>query len=477
VAERVLRGDERLQLAGHRLLPLPEGQVGVLADRSTGWFVASASDYERLRAYLAGGRRTLRDADDAAAAVLEQLWSAGLLVADGSPHPDTHPPPRPYPNALLLKLTGACNFDCTYCYDYDRERFKARLDADAIRRTISALLRRTESLSIVFHGGEPLLRFDLLRDVVEFARAQAGEDRSIGFSIQTNGSLVTPEVVEFLDAHRFSVGLSVDGASDGANRLRHVRRGPGAFGHLERLLRRHPEFVRRRCGVLAVASRTSAPTLPDFALWLQERGVGGLSVSFLDLVGRGRDLADEKLTPEEAVDLYRRFVALVRAGDLSTLAFQSLIGRIANLFTFQPRDLCHKGPCGAANDFMVLDAEGTLRTCDCVYDDFFVIGAASEGVPDSRHPARQAVVDRHRRLRVTGATCRDCPLFGLCGGTCVAKAIANYGTPDSVDPVECALSRYIYPELLREFAAGGEQPLFAYYRRHRGAAHPLVAPA
>ena len=56
------------------------------------------------------------------------------------------------------------------------------------------------------------------------------------------------------------------------------------------------------------------------------------------------------------------------------------------------------------------------------------------------------------------------------GKSAVANALGrDLGLPVlSVDPIECALSRYLYPELLREFAAGGPMPLFEYYARHRG---------
>jgi uncharacterized protein len=109
-----------------------------------------------------------------------------------------------------------------------------------------------------------------------------------------------------------------------------------------------------------------------------------------------------------------------------------------------------------------------LAPCDCVYDPFFVLGDGRSAVPrNDDSDARRAVVDRHAVLRDGTAECGTCALFGLCGGTCVAKAIAHHGRSDAVDPIECALSKYLYPELLREFAAGGELPLFEYYLRHR----------
>jgi uncharacterized protein len=456
----------RLRLASHRLLPLRGDDVAVLADRSTGWCVLRRSEYDAVSAYLADGSVTRETTESPN--LVETLWDAGLLLADGRPHPDTVRKPQPFPDALLLKLTGACNFDCTYCYDYEPRRFKARLEQQRIEELISFLLARQPGLAIVFHGGEPLLRLESIKQTVAFALEEAGDPGRVGFSIQTNGSRLDDETVDFLERHDFSIGISLDGATEETNALRAVRRGRTALEVVKDLLERYGDFLRQRCGFLAVVSRTSAPGITDLALWLQDEGISGFSISFLDLTGRGANLHEERLDPQAAVDVFRRMVGLVREGRLDDLCFKSLTGRIQNLFTFQPRDLCHKGPCGAGGEFMVVDAYGSLRSCDCIYDPFFELKRNGDTVPrGDADPARLAVVDRHAALRDGSSECGSCPLFGLCGGTCVAKAIAHHGTPNSVDPIECALSKYLYPELLQEFADGGEMPLFAYFQRHR----------
>ena len=58
----------------------------------------------------------------------------------------------------------------------------------------------------MFHGGEPLLRFGLLKEIVACARSEAGSPERVRFALQTNGVLMTDEIVAFLEAHDFSVG-------------------------------------------------------------------------------------------------------------------------------------------------------------------------------------------------------------------------------------------------------------------------------
>lgn len=472
VAESV---PERLTLASHRLFPLRNGDVAVLSDESTGWCVVRRDEYDTLVDYFRDGPPAGTVPADVNRTV-DALWEAGLLLRSNRRHPATLVPRPEWPNSILLKLTGACNFECTYCYDYDPRRFRARVSAQRLRDVLGSVLAHQQNVAVVFHGGEPLLRFDLLKELVAFAEDAAGGRGRVGFSMQTNASRINDEVVEFLEEHDFSIGISLDGATEESNALRPVRSGRSALQCAEDLYARYPGFVRERCGFLAVASQVSIREIPEFALWLQERGVAGLSISFLDATGRGQDLGDTLVTAGEAVALYERLMDMIRTGAIRELGLRNLIGRIHNLFTFASRDICHRGgPCGAAADFLVVDAEGVLRSCDCIYDPYFVIGDARSAVPGSDHPQRRAVVDRYDWLRVSGPTCSTCALFGLCGGTCVAKAIARNGSAETVDPIECALSQLLYPVLLQEFANGGTMPLFEYYYRHRKPTYGLDA--
>lgn len=451
-------------LVAHRTLRLPEGHLALLARQSTAWATVPAEQYDDLV-----GAFPWRGSEDLPASV-QQLWDAGLLSSDGAPNPATVRAPARAPTSLLVKLTGACDYTCTYCYDFEPSRWSAKLQPAQIVEAIAGILRRSAGLSVVFHGGEPLLRFKTIAEVVTRVRSD-WPDKAIRFAIQTNGSRLTPEIVEFLDANDFSVGLSLDAHTEAGNQHRTVRRGPSSLQRIETFLARFPDFVRRRCGVVAVVSKASAADLPAFALWLQERGISGLSLSFLDTEGRGDAMDDQKLSPEEAVAVYSDLVRLIRNRAIDGLAIRTLLSRMANLFTFTPTDFCHRGPCAAADEFLVLDAEGKKRSCDCVYDGYFELGSRET----DEQAAREAIRHRHAWLEREGPSCAKCPLFGLCGGTCVAKAISVHGVPEAVDPVGCAVVRYFYPQLLAEFVQDGETPLLDYYRRHSRAMQDPIA--
>jgi uncharacterized protein len=457
-------------LEPHRMVRLEGDHIALICEESTGWCVLSAADYASLQAHLGKGRGLDYDSqDDAARAVLSELWNAGLLRVNLKRNPETIRQKSRTPSSILLKVTGACDFDCTYCYDYDERRYKTKLDAETAKQAIATLLSKRNDLSIVFHGGEPLLRPKFIRDIVDSVKIIARKKlANVKFGVQTNGSHLTSEIREFFKLNNFSVGISIDGISSSANIHRKTRTKLRAPDYIRKLFDDDPEFVRDHCGFLATISRESAPYLPDFALFLQSSGVAGLAFSFLDVVGRGADLSSSKLDPEETVRVYATFIEMIREGTIRDLAIRTILSRIDNLFTFQPGDFCSRGPCAASDDFLVLDSEGKFRSCDCVYHPYFELGDQNTSVDKAlANPARAAIDERHNWLRREGATCGTCPLFGLCGGTCVAKAIALFGTERAVDPGECARVRYLYPLLLQEFAGSNARPVLEYYNRHK----------
>ncbi|HLE86297.1 MAG TPA: radical SAM protein [Candidatus Brocadiaceae bacterium] len=102
----------------------------------------------------------------------------------------------PYPESLLIKMTGECNFKCAYCYDFSPQREKNHISAERIIATIDQIISKTKKLNITFHGGEPLLRFTVIKEVVNYCTRKF-TDKKIRYALQTNGSLFNKEIVEF----------------------------------------------------------------------------------------------------------------------------------------------------------------------------------------------------------------------------------------------------------------------------------------
>lgn len=151
---------------------------------------------------------------------------------------------RPRVSLLAVLLTGRCNLDCSYCYRRDGDR--RDLDPSALDRALTMALQAAgPSLDIHFSGGEPCLCFDTFRAAVERARAEAPPGRRVTLRLASNGALLTDERLDFLFEQDVYLSLSLDGVPR-AQRLRGADAVEQAGRLLERLRRRHPDYLARR---------------------------------------------------------------------------------------------------------------------------------------------------------------------------------------------------------------------------------------
>lgn len=130
------------------------------------------------------------------------------------------------PCAYRIALTECCNLRCVDCFvtkNLATRKVMTRETLEAvIAKTINNSKDLTDPVNYQFFGGEPLLKFNLVKYAVELldAAAERGEILQPSYSITTNAMLVTDEIIDFFKEHNFCVGVSVDGDKETHNRLR-----------------------------------------------------------------------------------------------------------------------------------------------------------------------------------------------------------------------------------------------------------------
>ncbi len=189
-------------------------------------------------------------------------------------------------DTVLLKIASRCNLNCTYCYVYNmgddgwRSQPK-RMPPGVIDAVVSQVGRLSHSqqrpLSVVMHGGEPLLvGLKSMTELVEKLRAALRPDA--GVHIQTNGVLLTDEFIELFAAHDVGVSISFDGPVHDTNRL--DRAGRGSHDRVVQAIRRlgeHPGGSDIFGGLLAVVDPSSHP----YDVYEEMKGTGAPSIDFL----------------------------------------------------------------------------------------------------------------------------------------------------------------------------------------------------
>jgi sulfatase maturation enzyme AslB (radical SAM superfamily) len=157
---------------------------------------------------------------------------------------------------------------------------------------------RRKRTDVTFLGGEPLLGYPLIVRAVRRLGRRFPAVRLPGYSIITNGLLLTPRRLAFLARHRFDIQLSFDGVEAAQD-----RRSPGSFASLDRLLdllgRRHAAYFRRKVTVAVTVTAPAIPHLADSFDYFVSKGVRDIAI--------GPAMGHPRLTPRQSGELDRQF--------------------------------------------------------------------------------------------------------------------------------------------------------------------------
>ena len=328
--------------------------------------------------------------------------------------------------SLILRLTERCNLACAYCYASACPA-GAAMERETALRAVALCCPEGGALRIQFTGGEPLLALPVMEAVHAFGRATG---RRLCLSVQTNGTLLTPEVCRRLKAMDCAVGVSLDGLGP-ANALRPFPDGRESFpAAVEGIRRLGAHGI--RCGLTTVVTSANAALLgqlPDLALWLGN--VTGVGLDLFRPLGRGKG---QELSPAEA-DLETGLRALLR----KTLSLQraGIPFRLREAERFRKRRSCGCDGiycCAQTDCSLAVDPRGDCWPCSSLAgEEECFLGNLREGLPAR---AREALP------LAPPESCRACPSFSLCGGGCPAGR-----SPCKPAPLTCLMQRVLAGEL------------------------------
>lgn len=328
---------------------------------------------------------------------------------------------------LVLSLTGKCNFACRYCYaaSHAHSMMTERIALAAVDLAAAG----GERFVVQFSGGEPLLNFGVLKATVEYIKQK---EYSVVLQLQTNASLLTDEIADYLYKNKVAIGVSLDGRPSVNDKMRLKKNGYGATGDILKGI----EVLRRNkiaCGVTCVVTSENIAVLEgivDFAYFL-----GNIrKIGFDILRGQGRGAL---LSPPKAEDMQQAMERVYnRRNELSKLTGY----RISIAQQERAQMLCKDcglvfGHCYAMNgEAAFVDAKGDIYACSSlVGNKDFYLGNVFDGV-------QLKLIDKTKKVIADSMVfCRKCADFRLCGGGCFARW---YGFGNKADyGAECAMKR------------------------------------
>lgn len=357
-------------------------------------------------------------------------------------------------NTVIIKLTNACNLACAYCYDHERSEKARRIERDIALDAIGQALDLCPGhLWVILHGGEPMLVWPLIEDLVLASQALArARGKSIDFSGQTNLSRLNDRVVTFSLEHGIDWGVSIDGPAELHDRFRVRHDGRGSYDLFLDALQRYPHFV-RRCGVMSTITRVNESQLLELARHFRDLGMPSWDWTLFQPIGRGRDDAARFEPDGERVRRsWLQLLAAVEAGEFDGFRVQPVTKYLDNLLLGPGRNMCMRPQCGAARDLLSVSADGVLEACDCIDPLGPLSGLGRVGQTTLTQARDSAPAHAIRGRDLQAGACGDCLWYGLCGGTCLAHAPSL----SEVWAASCLMSQTAFDALTASLVRGDE---------------------
>jgi uncharacterized protein len=324
--------------------------------------------------------------------------------------------------SLSLAIAQKCNLGCTYCYaqegDFGGQAKSMPLDVALAAVEFLFLGKKAgERLNLSFLGGEPLMARETLR-----AATQRGVELShqtgipIGFSITTNGTLLTLEDGEFFEQHGFAVTVSLDGVGETHDRLRSFKGGRGSY---DRILNNVRPLLAMQQRMQLTARVTVTPRnleLPETLDTLISLGFHSVGFSPMLSSPTGRDQMESNELQqmlEQMIACGQEFERRVMSGERYPFSNLGSALREIHRGTHRPYS------CGAGAGYLGVSADGELSACHrFVGDSAGQLGHIDGGVDEERQS--RWLKDRHVHRQ---EPCTSCWARYLCGGGCHHEVI------------------------------------------------------
>ena len=342
--------------------------------------------------------------------------------------------------ALCLHIAHTCNLNCSYCFasqgKYHGER--AVMSFEVGKQALDFLIANSGSrrnLEVDFFGGEPLVNFQVVKDLVAYARSIEKEHgKNFRFTLTTNGLLIDDDVIEFANRECHNVVLSLDGRKEIHDRFRVDYAGNGSW---DRIVPKFQKLVEARKGQGYYMRGTFTHANPDFLKDIQVMlDLGFNELSMEPVVAAPDD--PSALTEEDkaiVMEQYEKLAMLMLDKDKEGKPFTFYHYMID--LTGGPCIYKRISGCGSGTEYMAVTPWGDLYPChQFVGEEKFKLGDVWKGVDNTEIQNEFLECNVYARPE-----CRDCWARLYCSGGCAANAYHATGSVKGVYKYGCDLFR------------------------------------
>ena len=342
--------------------------------------------------------------------------------------------------SMCLHIAHDCNLRCKYCFASTGDFGTGRklMPFETGKAAIDFLLEKSvgrENLDVDFFGGEPLMNFEVVKEIIAYARSNEKEyGKHFDFTITTNGMLLNDENIDFINQEMHNVVLSLDGRKEVNDRMRTRVDGSGSY---DKILPNFKKLVEKRGDKEYYVRGTYTKYNLDFSedvMHIYEAGFDQISVEPV----MEKPEIEYALTEEDLEQIYQEYDKL--AERLSEVKKK---GGFINFFHFMI-DL-NQGPCvvkrlrgcGSGNEYVSVTPDGDIYPChQFVGMEEYKMGNLSDGT--FREDIKKEFAGTHVYSK---PACQDCWAKFYCSGGCNANNYIYNGDIHKAYELSCKIQR------------------------------------
>ncbi|NLK96623.1 thioether cross-link-forming SCIFF peptide maturase [Defluviitalea saccharophila] len=347
---------------------------------------------------------------------------------------------NPIVKALCLHIAHDCNLKCKYCFAGEGEYrgHRSLMSAEVGKKAIDFLIQASgnrRNLEIDFFGGEPLMNFEVVKEIVDYARSiEEKHNKNFRFTITTNGVLLDDDIQAYINEHMHNVVLSIDGRKEVHDRMRYTVNHKGSY---DIVVPKFKKIADSRNQTNYYVRGTFTRENLDFAkdvLHLADLGFKQVSV---EPVVAPKEMS-YALREEDLPMLYAQYEELARE-----LVHRKKEGQGFNFFHFMI-DLT-QGPCvakrlagcGSGSEYLAVTPEGDLYPChQFVGLEEFKMGTVFEGIQNLPMQKQFQACNVYAKDE-----CKNCWAKFYCSGGCAANAYQFHGDIHIPYKIGCELEK------------------------------------
>ena len=342
--------------------------------------------------------------------------------------------------ALCLHIAHDCNLACQYCFAEEGEYHgrRALMSYEVGKKALDFLIANSgnrEHLEVDFFGGEPLMNWDVVKQLVEYGRSlEKSNNKKFRFTLTTNGILLNDEILEFVNKEMGNIVLSIDGRKEINDKMRPFRGGQGSY---DIIVPKFQKVAESRDQMNYYVRGTFTHNNLDFSkdvLHLADLGFKQISVE--PVVAQPTD--DYAIREEDLPILKEEYDKLA-----VEMIKRKKEGKAFNFFHFMidltggPCVAKRLSGCGSGTEYLAVTPWGDLYPChQFVGEEKFLLGNVFDGIK------RTDICDEFRSCNVyTKKKCKDCFARFYCSGGCPANSYNFHGTIDDSYDLSCDMER------------------------------------